>query len=192
MNYIKQNHLSLLIILFLVGSSLMGGTPNLGALDRTTVGNPWTFSGAVTMSSTLTNTGTTTVTTSNDGFVVGGTMSTAATGTVRTLYTNTTGPKICDADTAALYVKNNGSFAPSVRFSVGTSTSAVQSTNLVASTTVATTTSAVVEPITSEFVLGQGNVITGMMDDNNLSTGSSTYYGNISAEFHLWCNQSAL
>lgn len=53
MNYIKQNHLSLLIIAFLVLSSLFGGSPTFGALDRTTVGNPWTFSGAVTHSGTL-------------------------------------------------------------------------------------------------------------------------------------------
>lgn len=59
MNYLKQNHLSILIIVFLVASSVFGGAgvPTLGALDRTTVSNPWTFLGAVTNSSTLTQTG---------------------------------------------------------------------------------------------------------------------------------------
>lgn len=58
MNYIKINHLSLLIIAFLVASNLFGGSSGMfGALDRTTVSNPWTFTGAVTMSSTLTQTG---------------------------------------------------------------------------------------------------------------------------------------
>lgn len=55
MNYIKTNHLSLLIIAFLVLSNLFGGSgQSLGALDRTTVSNPWTFGGAVTMSATTT------------------------------------------------------------------------------------------------------------------------------------------
>ena len=57
MDYLKQNHLSILIIVFLVISNMLGmaGTPkvSLGALDRTTVGNPWTFSGAVTNNSTV-------------------------------------------------------------------------------------------------------------------------------------------
>lgn len=61
MNYIKQNHLSILIILFLVGSSLLGNAQIFGALDRTTVGNPWTFSGNVTMSGTNTLSGATTL-----------------------------------------------------------------------------------------------------------------------------------
>ena len=59
MNYIKQNHLSILIILFLVSSSLFGGSGSLfGArADLTTVTNPWTFSnsasdGGVTSAST--------------------------------------------------------------------------------------------------------------------------------------------
>ena len=54
MNYIKQNHLSLLIIAFLVVSSFFGSGQTFGALDRTTVGNPWTFSGAVTHSGAVT------------------------------------------------------------------------------------------------------------------------------------------
>ena len=45
MNYIKQNHLSILIILFLVSSSLFEGSGSLfGArADLTTVTNPWTL-----------------------------------------------------------------------------------------------------------------------------------------------------
>ena len=55
MNYFKQNHLSLLIIAFLVVSSFTGGSTNLGATTaRTTITNPWTFQQAVTLSSTLT------------------------------------------------------------------------------------------------------------------------------------------
>lgn len=61
MNYIKTNHLSLLIILFMVVSPFFSGSQMFGALDRTTVGNPWTFSGAVTHSGTVSNTSTVTV-----------------------------------------------------------------------------------------------------------------------------------
>lgn len=53
MNYIKQNHLSILIILWLVFSPFFGGSQMLGALDRTTVSNPWTFAGAVTHSAAV-------------------------------------------------------------------------------------------------------------------------------------------
>jgi len=89
---------------------------------------------------TLTITATSSVNQSVDGMVVGGTISTAATGTVVTVYTNSTGPKVCDASTGYLFVNNNGSFAPSLIWSLGTSTTAVASTNLIASSTVATTT----------------------------------------------------
>ena len=136
-DYLKKNHLSVLIIAFLVVSSFLGTgletkdvekivekVVSLGAINRssTTISNPHTFQEGITVSvppaggasltvdgaSTLT--GTTTITQSVDGLVVGGTFSTAATGTVRTFYTNSTGPKFCDSNTAFLYVKNNGSF----------------------------------------------------------------------------------
>ena len=67
MDYLKSNHLSILIIVFLVASSVMGGSQTFGAFERTTVGNPWTFgstvtvTGAVTQSSTLAVTATTTL-----------------------------------------------------------------------------------------------------------------------------------
>lgn len=60
MNYIKTNHLSLLIIAFMIVSNLFGSAPMLGALDRTTVGNPWTFTstgqgnGVIMASTTIT------------------------------------------------------------------------------------------------------------------------------------------
>lgn len=52
MDYLKQNHLSLLIIAYLVIAPFVGGHA-FGALDRTTIGNPWTFTNTVTLSSTL-------------------------------------------------------------------------------------------------------------------------------------------
>lgn len=46
MNYLKQNHLSIAIIAFLVIQALSGGSASFGAVsaDTTTVGNPWIFS----------------------------------------------------------------------------------------------------------------------------------------------------
>lgn len=206
MNYLKQHHLSLLIVLWLVVSPLwpvvspflFGGDAKLSGSDLTTIGNPTTFtdtvtlSGPVAISGAVTSTGTTTVAQSVDGIVIGGTISTAATGTVRTVYTNTTGPKMCDASTAYLYVKNNGSFAPSLVFSVGTSTTASASTNLVASSTVATSTSSFINPAASTFLLGANDVLTAIIGDISNTEASSTYLGNWSAEVGIWCQDISI
>lgn len=56
-DYIKQHHLSLLIVLYLVAVAVMGWTPGggLGATTaRTTVTNPWTFSQTVGVTATTT------------------------------------------------------------------------------------------------------------------------------------------
>src|SRR3990167_2213369 len=65
---------------------VVGGVTNFDSLE---------LSENLTVTASSTFTGTTTVVRSLDGLVVGGTISTAATGTVRTLFTNTTGPKAC-------------------------------------------------------------------------------------------------
>ena len=65
MNYLKRNHLSILIIVFLVASFFLGGSDKgtFGvAANVTTVGNPWTFTGAVTHSGAVTNSSTLTQT----------------------------------------------------------------------------------------------------------------------------------
>lgn len=49
MNYIKQNHLALLIIAWLVGSAFIGGGASFGGYDATTITNPWTFQDDVTL-----------------------------------------------------------------------------------------------------------------------------------------------
>ena len=123
--------------------------------------------------------------------VIGGTISTAATGTPVTVYTNTTGPKYCDAHTAFLYVKNNGSFAPSLIWSLGTSTSAVATRNLVASTTVATTTTTLIVPSASPFILADGDELMAIMGDN-VNNASSTYFSNWSAEAGVWCQDISI
>lgn len=212
-DYIKKNHLGLLIIIGLVVSAfagLMGKTViverDLGAINReaTTISNPHTFQQGMTINvppaggvsltvdGTSTLTGTTTITQSVDGLVVGGTISTAATGTVRTVYTNNTGPKFCDSHTAFLYVKNNGSFAPSLVWSLGTSTTAVASTNLVASSTIATTTSTLVVPTASSFILGSGDVLTAIFGDITNTEASSTYFSRWTAEAGVWCQDISI
>lgn len=152
-----------------------------------------TQSGAATLSSTLAVTGTTTITESVDGHVVGGTISTAATGTIRTVYTNSTGPKRCLNSTAFLYVKNNGSFAPLTRWSLGTSTSAIASSNLFASSTVATSTSLLTYPsAVGSFILAQNDVLTAIFDDKQNAEASTTYFGNLSAEAGVWCQDISI
>lgn len=66
MNYIKQNHLSILIILWLVVTALMGSDVSFGANRETsTITNPFSFTQGLTA---------TTVTTSGDATVSGGTL----------------------------------------------------------------------------------------------------------------------
>lgn len=73
-DYFKQNHLSLFIIVYLAVASMLGGepvqpAPTGGSYDRTTFENPITFTDAVTFSSTVTpNWSTTTA----ERFVQGG------------------------------------------------------------------------------------------------------------------------
>ena len=61
-NYLKQNHLSLLIVLFLVLQSSFAGTGNsFGAVTaRTTITNPWTFTLSVLNKGGVMNIGSTT------------------------------------------------------------------------------------------------------------------------------------
>lgn len=57
MNYLKQHHLSILVIVFLALSSLFGGTSAPAGLgtaapaNQTTIGNPWVFTNTLTISS---------------------------------------------------------------------------------------------------------------------------------------------
>lgn len=207
MNFLKNNLVNILILAVLVVMLVFGnGSKALGALERTTIGNPWTFTNniifgdsgtdTVTMTASMTSTGTTTVAQSVDGLVVGGTIPTTATGTVRTIYTNTTGPKLCDASTAYLLARRTADFVPTTRWSVGTSTAtAIASTNLVASSTLATSTTAVAKVVPASdvmFLLDEGELITAIFDDAQLVTASSTYYSRISVEFGVWCQDVSI
>lgn len=128
-------------------------------------------------------------------FPVRGTISTTATGTVRTIYTNTTGPKMCDSHSAFLLVQDaSGSFAPSLVFSIGTSTSAIASTNLIASSTVATSTTTVLpaDAVASTWRLPSNGVITAIFGDITNTTASSTYFSLWTAEFGIVCQELSI
>lgn len=141
---------------------------------------------SVTGASTFT--GTTTITRSPDGFIAWDDF-TMSTGTAKAVYTNTGSALMCSgSNSGAIYAKSNG-FSPSLQFSMGTSTTASgYSTNLLASTTVATSTTTVV-PITysSPFVLGNGQSIVASISDITNRNASSTYYSNWAVELGISC-----
>ncbi len=123
---------------------------------------------------------------------VGGTITLVATGTPITVYTNSTGPKLCDGAAGGLYVKNNGSFSPSLVWSLGTSTGTGASTNLIASSTVASSSSSVIQTSDRGFILGQGESLTAIFGDITNTEASTTYYSRLSAEARLWCSEISI
>lgn len=175
--------------------NVLGGTryPNGISADSTAPSSGQVRGTSLTITAASTLTGTTTITQSVDGLVVGGTISTSATNTAVTVYTNSTGPKMCDSDTSYLHIKNNGSFAPSLVWSLGTSTSsAVPTTNLVSSSTVATTTTTTVQPAESLFLLDSGETLVAIFNDYMTTGASSTYFTNWSAEAGVWCQDISI
>ncbi len=207
MNYIKQNHLSLLIILWLVVSGIFfTGTPNivvtpeqiidaLGAINRprTTVTNPWTFEQGVIINTnpdgttnSLTVNGTSTVACSKDGFIASADF-TIATGTAKAKWTNTCGANVMCMGDGAIYFDSTA-YSPQLSASVGTSTSATgaSSRGILASTTVATSTDTMLKGMQTAFYLPIGSSILGELGD--LDTGaSSTNYTGWDAEFGFPC-----
>jgi len=135
----------------------------------------------------LTVTATTTIAKSYDGFLVGGgiTPASIATNTVFTLYSHSGGRAFCDTEVSNLFADSTG-YSPALTISIGTSTSAGYSTNLVASSTLATTTDAFVDPSTYKFVLESGDEITAFLADVN-SNASSTYFANWDIEYQTLC-----
>lgn len=171
----------------------LGGVTNYDSL---------TLSDDLVVDKTSTLTGTTTVTQSVDGMVIGGNVSTAATGTAITVYTNTTGPKVCDAGTGYFLEKNTGLFVPGHEWSLGTSTaSAVATTNLIASSTAfATTTPGTAVtylqlPVGSKFLLQQAETLVAMFDtkiSNLVASSTHISASRFSAEVGIWCQDISL
>ena len=178
-------------------SSKFGGTTTYGGSltveDFETTANTVTgTTGALTVAGASSLTGTTSPTQLK--FPIGGTIPTTATGTVRTVYTNTTGPKMCDSHSAFLLVQNNGSFAPSLVWSIGSSTSAAASGNIIASSTIATTTTTVLpaDAVASLWRLAEGSRITAIFGDITNASASSTNLSNWSAEFGITCQELSI
>lgn len=127
-----------------------------------------------------------------DGHVGQADFSMTATGTPTAVYTNDTGTDMmCDGGSGFIYA-NATAPAPSLRFSLATSTSATGFSTInriIASTTVATSSTSVL-PYTSNispFVLATGSSIIGIFDDFNWATASSTFYSNWDVETAIHC-----
>lgn len=185
--------LSGVIVAFVVGGNnqslaepLAGGTRFINGLSTDSTAP----SAGQVRTTLLTVTGTSTITQSVDGLVVGGTISTTATGTAITAYSNTTGPKMCDANIGYLFVRNNG-YAPSTIWSVGTSTASRTTTNLLASSTIATTTSGLLPLTGSLFELLNGDELMVIFGEHD-PTASSTHLGNNTAEVGVWCQDISI
>jgi hypothetical protein len=118
----------------------------------------------------------------DDGEAGAGAAFTMATGTTKWIWTNANTDKadaLCRGASSAIYATSTPGFAPAIVFSLGTSTSATgYATNLLASTTVASSTVGRVIPLTytSDFVVRYNESIVGALSDANGGVSSSTAY----------------
>src|SRR3954470_12359550 len=184
--------LGILVVGFLAGHVFSSGKV-LGASGAVFDGLPHWFGNAlyvgasqqlsVDSSGNVTTTGTSTIQSSVTGTTLGGHYVVSATGTPVTLFTNNGTPRICDTDTGYLYVKSTG-FSPTLKFSVATSTGLVPGTNIVASSTAATTTNGFFHPATGggSFLLKTGDSFIAEAGDITNILASSTNYGNWSVD----------
>jgi len=161
----------------------LSGTTNVDTLEAENL--------FATASSTLA--ATTTIKSSYDGTVAGGRFSVTATGTAVAIYTNRFGPEVCFNNSGSLNAKANN-FAPSLQVSIGTSTSATSHlTNLLSSTTVATTTSGSLlfslSTVGQKFVLQGGESIVATFADITNTEASSTYFSRWDFDFGIDCHQ---
>jgi len=150
-----------------------------------------------TRTTTLLSTGTSTMTESIDGMMIGGVIDFTATGTPVTVYTNTTGPKYCDASNGYFIERNRGVFVPGHEWGFGTSTaSGASSINLVASSTVFATTTPgtavdyVIQLVGSKFILADGEKLMANVDAkiSNLRASSTSFTtSSFQAEAQVWC-----
>lgn len=157
-----------------------GGTTNYDSL---------TLSDDLIVGKTSTLTGTTTADVSYDGSTVSGTF-TMSTTAPQALYTNTHGPMACYQGLIDLASSTPGTykFSPSLKVSVGTSTSATgNSLSLLASTTVATGTPTTYNLADSRWVLGSGESVVGLVGDYMTSGASSTNYSNWKVRIAIPC-----
>ena len=138
---------------------------------------------------------TSTVVASSDGFTAGGGIAPAsvATGTAITLYTHTGGRAVCKGAVGAAYADSTGAGAPSLQFSVGTTSgSTVNEASLIATSTLATTTDrTAVASSPADYILEAGDLIVAYFADGDSSDGntlaSTTHFSDWDIEFQNWC-----
>ena len=133
-------------------------------------------------------TGTSTIVKSYDGFIAYKNL-TIATGTTQTVYANTNSGVDIMCDGAGLSVDAVATtLVPTLNFVMGTSTSAAYSANLVASTTLATTTTSIIfSGTTKPFKLASGEYITARLGDRDYASASSTFYSNLVMRVSIPC-----
>ena len=139
---------------------------------------------SLTLGDDLVVNGTTTLSQSVDGIIVGGAFSLTATDTPLTVYTHTGSPAMCDSELAYIRIQSNG-FAPAFAYSL--SKNVAGAADLIASTTVATTTSANTEYTEALFRYAPGDTIVFLFNDDDHTNASSTHRGNVSLETGMWC-----
>jgi hypothetical protein len=184
-NWVNTALIGIVLLLVLVGGN-QSDSSSLGGTTHAT----WTAANLVS-NGNLTVFGTSTIAHSPDGFVMWDDFTVGTTtSVVRGVITNNGSAVICDPNGLAVYASSTGAslLAPSFMFVVGTTTSATAySSNLMASTTVATSTSSLLGTTTKPFLLDNGISITLSVGDA-VTNASSTYYGNwTTAEFSIPC-----
>ncbi len=147
------------------------------------VGKSSTFTGASTL------TGTSTITKSFDGHIAWSDFTTA-TGTDVALYQNTTGTSMmCDGYSGFAKFETSA-FAPALDFSLSTSTTATGDCdgNLIASTTIATTSADTILPFspTTPFILANGSYLRACSQANSKNA-SSTHLSRWDGEIGVHC-----
>lgn len=132
---------------------------------------------------TLTITGAATISESYDGAVNQSDL-TIATGSPAATITNSTGvDMMCQG--FAMYFDSDA-FSPSLTVGLNESSTGAGGNNLLASTTIATTTDQVVGSSTLEWVFEAGNSVVALLGDTN-SNASSTYFSNWDVELAIPC-----
>jgi len=202
MKYLKQNHLSLLIILWLLISGIFFSKPVVDVDDifaainrpRTTITNPVTFEQGIIINSNADGTsqsmivnGTTTIAKSYDGFVAAANF-TVATSSVAASWRNTTGaPVMCSA---GMINADATTYAPSLYVVAGVTTDNTYSASILASTTLATTTDTLtnVPATAATFIVAKNSYINATLGDYFIgASASSTNFGNWDIEFGFPC-----
>ena len=159
-------------------------------MDSLELSENLTVTGTSTLSGRVTTSGTTTISSSFDGFELYDDF-TMGTGTAKVVASNNLGADlICRKNATALYFDSTTDFSPSLQVALGTSTTATgYSTNLKASTTIASTSDQVIDiTYASSFLLKIGESIVGALSDTQGTNSSSTNYGNWTGHLKVPCS----